>query len=104
VGDLAPWRAGPSEQAAVGAESPMRSARDRARWAATSARSRGGRGRSQGWELGRARVGPGREEGALGRAGGGGGGGETGPGGGRPNGPGKGRGLIPFLFFFIYFY
>jgi hypothetical protein len=34
----------------------------------------------------------------------GGGGREKGIGVGRPNGPGKGRGLIPFLFFFIYFY
>jgi hypothetical protein len=48
------------------------------RWAATSARSRGGRGRPRGWELGRARVGPGREEEALGRAGGGGRGGGRG--------------------------
>jgi hypothetical protein len=72
------------------------------RWAAMSARMRGGRGRPRGWELGRARVGPGREKGALGRAGGKER--EKGTGVGRPNGPGKGRGLISLSLFFIYFY
>jgi hypothetical protein len=54
------------------------------------ARMWGGRGRPRGWEMGRAHVGPGGEEGVLGRAGGGGREREKGPGVGRPNGPGTG--------------
>jgi hypothetical protein len=123
VGNLAPWCVGPSEQAAVGAELPMRGARDRARWAhhgwaarAGAGRGRGGRalGRHQrafvGWAGQAVRLGAGpRSRGP--RKGGGGAGPSGGEGErekgtvvGRPNGPGKGRGLIPFLFFFIYFY
>jgi hypothetical protein len=63
-----------------------------ARWAAMSARMRGGQGRPRGWELGRARVGPGRENGALGRAGGGGKRGRRGPGWAVRTGQGRGGG------------
>jgi hypothetical protein len=123
VGDLAPWRAGPSEQAAVGAEPPMRGAHDRALWAhhgwaarASAGRGHGGRALGcherafAGWAGQAAGLGGGpRSRGP--RKGGGGAGPSGGEGErekgtvvGRPNGPGKGRGLIPFLFFFIYFY
>jgi hypothetical protein len=121
VGDLAPWRVGPSEQAAVGAEPPMRGARDRARWAHHSWAARAGAGWGRGGRaLGRherAFAGWAGQAAGLGagpcsrgpRKGGGGAGPsggerEKGTGVGRPNGPGKGRELIPFLFFFIYFY
>jgi hypothetical protein len=53
--------------------------------------------------MGRARVGPGKEKVALGRAGGGGEEEEKGAGVGRPNGPGKGGKLISFLFFLSLF-
>jgi hypothetical protein len=50
VGDLAPWRVGPPEQAAAGAEPSTRGASDRARWArhgwaawADAGQGRGGR-------------------------------------------------------------
>jgi hypothetical protein len=112
VGSLAPWRVGPPEQAAAGVEPPTHGARDRARWArhgwaawagaggdaagvrwaATSARTRGGRGRPRSWELGRAHVGPGGEEGALGRAGGGGGSGRRESGWAPRTGQGRGGG------------
>jgi hypothetical protein len=119
VGDLAPWRAGPSEQAAVGAEPPMRGARDRARWAhhGWAARAGAGRGRAgpprahvrgvggAGHEAGSWAALSWAQEGRRGRwAERGGGGREKGTGVGRPIRPVKGRGLIPFLFFFIYFY
>jgi hypothetical protein len=120
VGSLAPWRVGPPEQAAAGVEPPTHGARDRARWArhgwaawagaggdaagvrwaATSARTRGGRGRPRSWELGRAHVGPGGEEGALGRAGGGGGEGE-GNRGGPTERAREGEGA-DFPFYFLY--
>jgi hypothetical protein len=108
VGDLAPWRAGPSEQAAVGAELPMRGARDRARWAhhgwAGAGRGRGGRalghherpfagwaGQAAGLGAGPRSRGP-RKGGGGTRPSGGGGGGGRGSGGARPKGPGRGGG------------
>jgi hypothetical protein len=122
VGDLAPWHVGPPEQAGrawnhprvvraivragcptAGPRGPVRGGGVAgAHWAAMSARMRGGRGRPQGWELGRARVGPGREKGALGRAGGGGGRAGEGNGGGPAERAREGEAAdFPFSFLYL---